>query len=114
MYLANTVHPAFRLWFYPADISPSADIQLVVKDACRQRIETAWARIDRHIANSGPYLLGEKFSAADLLLIMFMRWSRRMPKPSTDWSALRRFAIHMKSRPSWKRLYDVEGLTEWA
>jgi glutathione S-transferase len=37
-----------------------------------------------------------------------------MPKPATDWPALRAFAARMKARPRWKQLYEREGLTEWA
>jgi glutathione S-transferase len=45
---------------------------------------------------------------------MLMRWARKMPKPATDWPALREYATRMKARPSWKQLYALEGLTEWA
>jgi glutathione S-transferase len=66
-----------------------------------------------HLAAQGPYLLGEQFSAADLMLIMLMRWSRKMPKPATEWGALQQYAARMKSRPSWKQLYALEGLSDW-
>jgi glutathione S-transferase len=47
------------------------------------------------------------------MLIMLMRWSRNMPKPATEWEALNRYAARMKARPSWKRLYALEELSEW-
>ena len=53
-------------------------------------------------------------SVVDLLAIMYMRWSRNMPKPATAWPALQRFAALMRERPSWKKLYAIEELTEWA
>jgi len=114
VYLANTLHPAFRLWFYPADISKQDDTQAILKAAVCGRIETIWARIDAHLLAQGPYLLGAGFSAADLMLIMLMRWSRNMPKPATEWTALRDYAARMKARPSWTQLYALEGLSEWA
>lgn len=114
MHLANTVQPAFRMWFYPTDIDAAENVQTIVKEASRRRIEAAWTRIDNHLAESGPYLLGDEFSAADLMLLMLMRWSRNMPKPGTDWPMLARYAALMRTRPSWKRLYEIEGLTEWA
>jgi glutathione S-transferase len=114
VHLTNTVQPAFRLWFYPTDLTDAEPVQAAIKEGCRRRIEAAWTRIDAHLAANGPYLLGATFSAADLMLLMLMRWSRNMPKPSTEWPALRAFATRMKARPSWKRLYEVEGLTEWA
>jgi glutathione S-transferase len=34
----------------------------------------------------GPYLLGARFSTADLLLTMSMRWSRNMPRPALEFA----------------------------
>jgi glutathione S-transferase len=114
LHLANTVQPAFRLWFYPQDIAADEATQDVVKAAARRKVEAAWDRLDAHIRAKGPFLLGKTFSAADLMLIMLMRWSRNMPKPVTEWSALADYANRLKMRPSFKRLYAVEGLTDWA
>ena len=114
LHLANTVQPAFRTWFYPHEVDASEAIQAIAKNVARQRIEAAWSRIDTHLAAAGPYLLGAGRTAADLMLLMLMRWSRNMPKAATDWPALAAFASRMKAAPSWKRLCEVEGLTEWA
>jgi glutathione S-transferase len=45
---------------------------------------------------------------------MLMRWSRNMPRPATDWPQLAALAQRMKARPSFRTLYEREGLTEWA
>jgi glutathione S-transferase len=45
---------------------------------------------------------------------MLMRWSRNMPKPATQWPAFAGYGARMKARPSFKVLYEREGLTEWA
>ncbi len=112
LHLANTLQPAFRLWFYPADAGAvDAD---AVKAAARTRIEAAWDRLDAHLAARGPYMLGERFSLLDLYLTMLMRWSRNMPRPATEWPHLAALAAHIKARPSFRRAYEIEGLTEWA
>ncbi len=113
LHLANTVQPPFRTWFYPSEPAGEVNAELS-KDVARQRIEAAWERVDAHLAVHGPYLLGEKLSAADFLLTMLMRWSRNMPRPATEWPALRALAERMKARPSFAKLYAAEGLTEWA
>ncbi|HTI96356.1 MAG TPA: glutathione S-transferase family protein [Rudaea sp.] len=113
VHFANTLQPAFRLWFYPQDIVSDAAAQVVVKTAAQSKIEAAWDRLELHLSANGPYLLGDTLSAADLMLIMLMRWSRNMPRPVTQWPALAAYANLMKSRPGWKRLYKVEELTEW-
>jgi glutathione S-transferase len=113
VYLANTLLPAFRSWFYPGDVSDDPDTQALLIPATRRKIESAWMRIDMHLAAQGPYLLGPEFSAADLMLIMLMRWSRNMPKPATEWPALQPYAVRMKARPSWKQLHALQGLSDW-
>jgi glutathione S-transferase len=111
-YLANSLQPLFRQWFYPGDHLPAgADI---VKEAARIGIEKCWSHIDAHLATHGPYMLGERFSVVDLYALMLMRWSRNMPRPATDWPHLGTLATKLKARRSWKQVCTSEGLTEWA
>jgi glutathione S-transferase len=112
LYLANSLQPAFRNWFYAAEVAGEAHSD-AVKRHTQGRIEAAWQRIDSHLAAHGPYLLGAEPSAADFLLAMLMRWSRNMPRPATDWAALAALAARMKARPSFRRLNEIEGLTDW-
>jgi glutathione S-transferase len=109
VYLSNTLMSSFRLWFYPQDLDDTP----AVRAALQRRIEGVWEQLDAQLAAHGPYLLGERFSGADLLLTMLMRWSRNMPRPATEWPALKRLADRVRARPSWQRLYEVEGLREW-
>ena len=112
LYLSTTVAATFRFWFYPQDLG-AAEHPQAVREALQRRIEGAWDHVDAHLAAHGPWLLGHELSGADLLLTMLMRWSRKMPRPATEWPALAALATRVRSRASWKRLYEVEGLTEW-
>lgn len=111
-FLTNGLGPVFRSWFYPPDLG-SAEHPPFVREALRQKIEDAWSLLDAHLAAHGPYLLGADLSGADLLALMYMRWSRNMPRPVTAWAALKVYADTLRARPSWQRLCDIEGLTEW-
>jgi glutathione S-transferase len=112
VYLSNTLAATFRFWFYPADLgAPEHPPQ--VREALRRKIESAWDRTEAQVAAGGPYLIGREFSGADLYVTMLMRWSRKMPKPGTEWPALKALADRVRARSSWKRLYELEGLTEW-
>jgi glutathione S-transferase len=54
MHLTNTLMPAFRCWYYPAEIGDSAE----AKAAQGQRIMQVWERMDAKLADGRPYLLG--------------------------------------------------------
>jgi glutathione S-transferase len=112
-FCANTLQPAFRAWWYPTEPAGDANVDAAQASA-RARIEAAFERVDAHLAANGPYLLGERISAADFMFTMMMRWSRNMPKPATHWPQLAALAARMKARPSFRTLYEQEGLTEWA
>ena len=111
-YLANTLQPLFRQWFYPGDYLPSATDS--IKEAARIGIEASWSHINSHLAAHGPYLLGATFSVVDLYALMLMRWSRNMPRPATTWANLSSLADKLKARPAWKQVCDAEDLVEWA
>ena len=112
-FLSNTLQTAYHNWFYPDQPAGAAAVE-AVKAAARHRIESSLERVDKQIAQSGSYLLGDRVTAADFVTTMLMRWSRNMPKPATEWPAIAGYVKRMKARPSFKVLYDREGLTEWA
>lgn len=113
LHFANTLQPAFRQWFYPADFGPP-DQADAMREFARRRIEAVWERLEAHLAANGPYLLGDAFSLLDLYATMLMRWSRNMPKPADRWPTIATLAQRIKARASWKRVYEIEGLGEWA
>lgn len=112
LHFANTLQPAFRQWFYPSDFGP-AGMEDQMREYARRRIEAAWDRLEAHLGANGPYVLGGALSIADLYATMLMRWSRNMPKPADRWPAVGALAGRVKALPSWQRLYQIEGLTEW-
>ena len=112
-FLTNNLAPQFRLWFYPADLG-FAQYPASLRQQLQDNIAAIWQQLDAKLSERGPYLLGETFSAADLMLTMYMRWSRNMPDTALAWPALQRLADLVRSRPSWRQLYQQEQLTEWS
>jgi len=111
-FMANTLQPAYRAWFYPTEPAGEAHVD-AAKGQARQRIEAAWERVSAHLTAGGPHLLGERLSVADFYMTVLMRWSRNMPRPAHTWRVLEAHASRMKGRPSFKELYAREGLTDW-
>lgn len=111
-HLANTVQPLFRQWWYPHEPAGEGCAD-AVREHVAPRIEAAWGRIDTHLSEHGPYLLGGDPSVVDLYLVMLMRWSRNMARPASDWRALAALAARLKARPSFRTLCEREGLEDW-
>jgi glutathione S-transferase len=111
-FCANTLQPAYRAWFYPTEPAGEAQVE-ASKEQARIKLEAAWQQVAGHLQANGPYLLGEKKSAADFMLTMLMRWSRNMPRPSDSWPVLHAYAQRMKALSSFKEVYAREGLTDW-
>ncbi len=109
---AYTLMPAYRGWFYPDEPAGAENIDKV-KASSRASLESAWQQVSDHLEANGPFLLGERRSAADFLFTMLMRWSRNMPRPTDRWPALHAYAARMKALPSFREVYAREGLTDW-
>jgi glutathione S-transferase len=78
VYLANTLLPAMRDWFYASQDGDPTGVEAVTALA-RRRIEVAWDRLEARMSEGRSYLVGERLSTVDLLAIILMRWSRNMP-----------------------------------
>jgi len=111
-YLGNTLGANYRFWFYPGDLGENEHTPRA-RAALLRNIERVWDRLEVHLAAAGPYLLGDRFSVADLQLTMYMRWSRKMPRTALEWPSLKILADQVRARDSWKKLYEIEGLIEW-
>jgi glutathione S-transferase len=112
VFMGSALGATYRFWFYPPELG-AEELSPVVRAALQARIAAVWDRLEARLAARGPYLLGAQLSAVDLLLLMYMRWSRNMPRPALQWPALKEFATRMRARASWQKLCDLEGLTEW-
>ncbi len=112
LWLANTLMPAFRCWFYPAEAAGPGHEQ-AAQAQMRGVIEAGWQRLDELFADGRPYLLGERLSAADFLLTMLVRWSRNMPRPAECWPRLAAYSERQRARPALREVHEREGLSDW-
>ncbi|MFG3449423.1 glutathione S-transferase family protein [Stenotrophomonas sp. NPDC047960] len=109
---ANTLQPAYRAWFYADEVAGAANVD-AVREGARQQLEAGWAQFTGHLRQAGPYVLGERISVVDFMLVMLMRWSRNMPRPSDTWPELKAYAERVKARPAFAEVYRREGITDW-
>ena len=112
VYLANTLLPAMRDWFY-ADTDGDPQGADAVQALAMRRIEGGWDRLDTHLADGRDYLIGGRLGTADFLALMLMRWSRHMPRPATEWRHLSPYIDRLRALPSFIEVNAREGLTDW-
>jgi glutathione S-transferase len=111
-YLANTLQPAFRNWFYP-DEAAGAENRAATQAHARERIERAWMQFDARLQDGRTYLIGPRLSAADFLCTMLMRWSRDMPCSAGKFTNVAAYIKTMWLLPSLRLVHEREGLTDW-
>jgi glutathione S-transferase len=111
-FLANTLQPAFRNWFYPHEAA-GADNAAAVQSMARENIERAWSRLDAQMADGRQYLLGNALRAADFLATMLMRWSRNMPQTALQFDHLGAYIRRMWRLASLQSVHQQEGLSDW-
>ena len=112
VFLANTLLPAMRDWFY-ADTDGDPAGADAVRTLARRRIEGAWDRLDGVMADGRAYMVGSRLGTVDFLGLMLMRWSRNMPRPATTWPHLAPYIDRLRNSPAFLTLNAREGLTDW-
>lgn len=109
VHLANTPQAEFRAWFYPHEFTADPEGAEAVKASAGARLAGVFARIEVQLGE-GPWLLGEAFSAADLYLLMMVRWGRTLPRPARDLPGLGAHAQRVLARPAVQATFAAEGL----
>jgi glutathione S-transferase len=112
LFMANTLQPAFRAFYYPHEPA-EPEHAAAVETRAAAKIATIWDRFDARFADGRPYLLGERLSVADMLLTMLTRWGRNLPEPADSRSHLKAYMDRMRALPSLREVHAREGLTDW-
>jgi glutathione S-transferase len=110
VHLTNTVQAELLTYFYPERLVDDPASAAVVKAHAETRLGEMFDRIEAALAAGGPYLLGARFSAADLYLLMLARWTRGMKNPARNRPALRRLLDRLIERPAVKRAFATEKI----
>jgi glutathione S-transferase len=109
VHLTNTPQAEFRAWFYPREHTSDDEAVASVKNAAEKRLNHMFDVISRQLGDQ-PWLLGEKFSTADLLLFVLIRWGRGMPRPPRTIPNLGALAERVLARPAVREAFRVEGI----
>lgn len=74
LFLADTVYPSYNRYYHPDRYTASADGQDAVKSRALTMAASQLEIVERRLADQGPWLLGDRFSACDIYLQMMTTW----------------------------------------
>ena len=106
-HLTNSMQPAMLRYYYPDRHTADAGGTDAVTKKATEEIATLWGRIDQHLAGHGPYLLGDRFSAADIFAHMLSLWQQCCPNTYERFPHLKRLADLVAARPAMQRVIQM-------
>jgi glutathione S-transferase len=109
IHLTNTPQAEYRAWFYPHEHTVDEAAAPSVKSAAEKRLYRMFDVISEQLGDK-TWLLGDRFSAADLFLFLLIRWGRAMPRPPRILPNLNVLAERVLARPAVQEALKVEGL----
>ena len=73
-FLTDTLYPSYNRFYWPARYTSDADGAASVKAQASRTMLKQWQVIEDALGRDGPWLLGRRFSAADIYLQMITTW----------------------------------------
>lgn len=111
-YFTNTMQEELHHWWHAEYYCDGDASQADLKTVADRRLGEIFSRLDSTLAAAGPYILGERFSAADIYFAMLCRWTRKMTVPATAYPAINRLIGLVTARPAWSAMMEAEGI-DW-
>ena len=107
VYFSNSIQNAFQLTYYPDRFADTSSGEISAQQRGKRRLRETWAVINDQIGNN-DWILGKKFSAADIYLFMLTTWLRSAHgHPATDeFPNVKRIADAVVQRPSVQMVYE--------
>lgn len=103
-FIATELHKSYSPWLFHAESGAKA------QEIVRERIARRLAFVERHLAEGGPFLLGEGFGVADAYLFAIAGWSSLTKVDLAGFPRLRGFMDRVAVRPHVREAMQEEGL----
>ncbi len=106
-FFSSSLQNAYQMTYYTDRFCSSKEDQLSVKRRSNSRLRELWQVVDDAIGES-DWLLGKRFSAADIYLFMLTTWlNESLEHPSLEsFPNVERVATEIMNRPSVARIYS--------
>ncbi|SVD49744.1 uncharacterized protein METZ01_LOCUS402598 [marine metagenome] len=113
-FFSSSLQNAYQMTYYSNRFCASSEDEASVKRRSTSRLEELWQVVDDAIGDK-DWLLGKRFSAADIYLFMLTTWlSESYQHPAVDsFANVNRVATKVMQRPVVRSIYEsyISGIT---
>ncbi len=103
-FIATELHKMYSPWLFHPEYGSQA------QDVAREKIIERLAFVEEHLSNGGPFLMGERFTAADAYLFTIVGWSALAKVDLAAFPHLREFMDRVGTRPKVREAMQAEGM----
>ncbi len=103
-FVATELHKMYSPWLFHPEYGNQA------QDVARRIIARRLAFVDNHLASSGPFLTGDRFTIADAYLFTIVGWSAFAKVDLSGFPHLRAFMERVGARPRVREAMQAEGM----
>jgi glutathione S-transferase len=107
MFAATTLQSSGRRMFYPERFSTDEAHADAIRDKAEQDLLAAWKIVDEHALGSGPFIHGNRYSLADIYLVLMAIWLDDMARLRSELPRVARLFDAASRRPATRRVLEL-------
>lgn len=108
-YMTNSIQGAYKRFYYPQRYCGDQGSAEGVKAQATEDLPRRWRVLEDHLAEKGPHILGARYSAADIYLVMLATWYHPTDGLLDANPALARCFALAAERPALRRTFEAHG-----
>ena len=102
-FAGSELHKTFGPLFRP---NTPEDYKAIARENFGKKLD----HLEQHLANGGPYLTGERFTAADAYAYVVLTWPKAVGMDLGGWPNVQAFVERVAARPKVQEARKAEGL----
>lgn len=113
VFMATNIYPAIELAFDAGPLADSEEQAAAIRRKSVQKSLELFGIIEARLAQDGPFMTGESYSAADIYLFMLTLWGQPSEQAVLErFPHIARVAEHVRARPRLKAALEAHGALE--
>jgi glutathione S-transferase len=110
VFMAVNLYPYIELAFDGSPLAETEEQEAAIRRQGGQRSLAIFDILENRLAEDGPFLLGDNFSAADIYLFMLTLWAYPSERAVLErYPHIARIADHVRNRPRLKAALDTHA-----